>query len=56
MGKVLYEEIPEDPPVLDHRTCLLYVLGGGDIFEQGANFQSFLYVGPLVVIGVMNRI
>ena len=33
MGEVLHEEIPEDHPVLCHFACLLYVPGGGDIFE-----------------------
>ena len=49
MGEVLHVEIPEDNPVLHYFAGLLYVPSGGDIFEQGVNFQSLAPVRPFVV-------
>ena len=51
MGGVSHEEIPEDHLVLFHFTWLLHELDGGDVLQEGGNFQGFPYVGPLVVTG-----
>ena len=36
-------------PILGHIAWLLYVPCGGDIFEKGTNFQSFVLVGLSMV-------
>ena len=51
MREVLHKEIPEDHRVL----CHLYVPSGGDIFEQGVNFQTFAPVKPFVIIEIISK-